>query len=686
MKLVRTVFVIFFCCLLCRSAALVERVGSTAFIQLDARSFADLDLRQQSFVYWLTQAAIAIDPILYDQVSRFGLRQKRVLEAVFVHKQQVDPYIYRRIADFAKLFWGNKGNHNKQTGQKLMPSFTAEELKFALGEAGRRDLIPEADSLRQSFFDAKYEPVITAKNPEDGKDILEASSNNFYSGVKLSDLANFTERYRLNSRVAKVNGRIVEQVYRAGTPDGRVPPGMYAEYLRKANEFLDKARAYATPAQAKAIQDLIRYYQTGEYADWIKFDKDWVQANAPVDFANGFIENYRDARGAKATSQGFVCITDEKLSSTMLKIAANAQYFENHEPWLPRYKKQAPKPPIAKAVEVIVETGDFPVTAIGDNLPNENEIREKFGSKSFLITGNSRAMADAMGFAALEEFALSPEEIARAKKYGQQAEDLRTAMHEVIGHGSGKVNPKLTRDAAYYLKGYAETLEECRADLVALWNMFDPKLKQLGLVSSDEVGKAAYDLAARLMVTQLAHIPKGDTIEEDHERARQLTARYVMETTGAISIENRNGKTYIKVTDYAKMRHGVGTLLSELMRIKAEGDYSAGKALIDRYAVRLDTRLRDQVVMRYHKLNLPTDWTGINPDLIPEFDSAGKISKVTITYPRNYAEQQLAYSAMYNSVPLSATGLHGSDIRAHAAPSTVSSTQRLVAVALPIVR
>jgi dipeptidyl-peptidase-3 len=626
---------------------LVESIGATAFVQLEANSFNGLTPRQQALTYWLTQASIAIDPITYDQFSRFGLRQKELLETVVTHQDKVNASVYTRVLEFTKLFWANKGNHNEQTGQKFLPTFTAQELKHALEQCGRNDLDATVDTVSQSLFDAGFEPILTAKSPQPGKDIIESSSNNFYQGVKLADLKGFPERYRLNSRVVMQDGRLVEQVYRAGTSNGRVRPGLYANYLSRANQYLKKARAYAEPAQAKVIGDLIRYYQTGEYADWIRFGIDWVRNNGPVDFANGFIETYRDARAAKGSMQSFVCITDQKLSSAMLKIADNAQYFEDRAPWDARYKMHGVKPPVAKAVETIVETGDFHVTTIGDNLPNEKEVHEKYGSKSFLFTGSSRVFDQAIGNKVLEEFGASPRQISRDEKYGGEAEELLTAMHEVIGHGSGKLSPKLTQDAGFYLKEYYSTLEEARADLVALWNVFDPKLKELGLVSSDEVGRAMYDAAARVMLTQLSRIPKGDSIEEDHQRDRQLIARYIMDKTGAIAFETRDGKTYVTVTDYKKMRQGVGMLLTELMRIKAEGDYPAIKALIDQYGVRFDSKLRDQVVARYQKLNLPTYWTGINADLNAQFDGAGKITKVAISYPRDYAKQQLGYSAMY---------------------------------------
>lgn len=654
-------------CLLCaagwaqQNKTLVDRVGSTGFLQLEAESFKDLAPGQKALAYWLSQASIAIDPIIYDQLSRFGLRQKAVLELVVAHPDGIDPATYKEIADFTKLFWGNKGNHNENTAQKFLPGFTFEQLKQAALSALKHNagshftaasLAKELDELRPSLFDPNFEPLITAKSPPPGQDILQASSNNFYRDVTMADLLHFQEHNPLNSRLAKINGKLEEEVYRAGTPDHRIKPGLYAEYLGKANSFLAKAAAVADPAQAQVIRDLIRYYQTGDPKDWITFGIAWVQNNEPVDFANGFIEVYRDARGAKGTSQSFVSITDERLNTEMLKIAANAQYFENKAPWAPQYKKENVKPPAAKAVETVIETGDFHVTTIGDNLPNENEIHEKYGSKSFLFTGSTRALNHATGYSSLEEFAASPEEVAIVKKYGDQAEDLLTALHEIIGHGSGKLDPKLTHDPAYYLKEYYSTLEEARADLMGLWNVWDPKLKELGLVSDQQdVAKAMYYDAARVAITQLRRIPKGDTIEEDHARDRQLIVNYIIDKTGAIARETRNGKTYIAIKDFNKMKQGVGMLLAELMRIKAEGDYNAIKALIDKYGVHFDPALRDQVVERYKKLNLPTYWTGINADLTATFGADGKITQVAISYPRDYVKQQLGYSAMYAPRP-----------------------------------
>ncbi len=646
-----------FVCAAGAQTPLVDRVGATGFLQLQAGSFQSLSPREQALGYWLSEAAIAIHPIIFDQLSPFGLRQKRVLEMIVAHPSGVDQSAYPKILAFTKLFWANRGNHNETTAQKFLPDFTFEELRNAGlavikhgGGSGFTDAAfsKEIGELKPSLFDPNFEPMVTAKAPRGGLDILQASANNLYAGVAQADLAKFTEHYPLNSRLVKINGKLEEQVYRAGTPDHRIPPGLYAEYLAKANSYLEKAAALAEPAQAKAIRDLIRFYQTGDPKDWLQFGIDWVANNPRVDFDNGFIEVYRDARGAKGSSQSFVTVTDNRVNELMVKVAANAQYFEDRAPWAPQYRKQGVKPPLAKAVETLIETGDFHVTTVGDNLPNEEEIHQKYGSKSFLFTGSSRALSEAAGNQALDEFAASKEEIEICKKYGDEAEDLMTALHEIIGHGSGQIDPKLTHDPVYYLKEYYSTLEEGRADLMALWNVWDPKIQQLGLASSPDVAKAMYYAAARVALTQLRRIPKGDTIEEDHERDRQLIVNYIRDKTGAIAEETRGGKTYIVIRDFQKMRQGVGQLLAELMRIKAEGDYNAIKALIDKYGVHFDPALRDQVVARYKNLNLPTYWGGINPELTATLQG-GKVSKVDISYPRDFVKQQLGYSSMYSA-------------------------------------
>src|SRR4051812_18293276 len=642
-------------------SSLVERVGDTGFIQLQSASFAQLDDRQKALAYWLTQASIAIDPIVYDQLSRFGLRQKRLLEGIVAHHASVSPAVYPKLRGFTLLFWANRGNHNEITGQKLIPGFTVEDLQQAALKAqaagafstpsgalpplaGAAAVTKEVDELRASFFDPAFEPITTAKTPPPGQDILQASSNNFYQGASLADLKNFQEKYPLNSRIVKDANGVREEVYRAGTSDGRVPAGVYATYLKKAIECLDKARGYADPAQAKVIAGLMRFYETGDPQDWLQFGGDWVQNDATVDFANGFIEVYRDARGAKGTSQSFVTVTDQPVTTVMTNLAKNAAYFEEKAPWDAKYKKRNFTPPVVKAVEVLIETGDFHVGTIGDNLPNEQEIHEEFGTKNFLLLGSSHALSAASA-SSIDAFGASPEEIARSKKYSEEAEDMLTAMHEVIGHGSGQLTAKVQGAPAKFLKEYYSTLEEARADLMGLWNVWDPKLKELNLIKDqEEIARAMYDNAARAPLTQLRRIPKGDTIEEDHQRDRQLIAHYIKDKTGAIEYFDRNGKTYVRVTDYQKMRRGVGQLLAELMRIKAEGDYDGIKTLVDTYGVHFDPRVRDQVVARYKALKLPSYWAGINAEV--SMPAGGPVS---IAYPRDAVRQYLHYGAMYDA-------------------------------------
>ena len=633
-------------------SSLVTRIRDTGFVQLKAESFNDLTADQKMAAYWFSMAAIAVNPIGYDQNSAYGLREKHLLEAILTHSKGIDPVMLKKITDYTMLFWGSQGNHNSFNSKKFLPDFTSAELSAAASQALKNGaqlespvaLAKELQTLEKPFFDPNFEPMLTVKNPPNGQDPLRASSVNYYSGVTLKDLTGFTEHYVLNSRVVKRNGRVMEEVFRAGTPDGKVPAGLYARELGRAIGALQQALPYAPDSQKKVINDLIRYYQTGERSDWIQCGIDWVQDKSNPDFSNGFVEVYKDPRGLKGAMQGFVSVVDTSMSKLMADFVANAGYFEQRAPWLDQYKNPNPKPPVVNAVEMVVETADFNVDTIGDNLPNEDEIHEKYGTKSFVLTGSIRAFNDATGHNVSGEFSATPEIRDRAAKYGDLSENLFTSMHEVIGHGSGILNPKLTHDAAFYIKEYYSTLEETRADLMALWNFWDPKLIEMGAMPSDEVAKAAYDGEATAALTQLHEVPTDDTIEEDHRRGTQLIVNYIRDKTGAIQPVEQNGKIYLVVTDYAKMRQGVGMLLAELMRIKAEGDYDAAKDLITKYGIHFNLAWRDQVVARYNKLDLPTFWVGINPDLELHKGADGKPDGVTISYPRDIVKQQLRYT------------------------------------------
>jgi dipeptidyl-peptidase III len=637
-------------------SSLVVRVGDTGFIQVYADSFNGLSPEQKLDAYWLSMAGVAINPIAFDQDSSYGIPLKHLLEAIVTHPDGIDPAVLKKITDYTMLFWGNHGNHNSFTSRKFLPEFTPEELKAAAEQAlkngaplgGQQQSAAALDSmlqlLQKAIFDADFQPMVTFKNPPNGEDPLQASGNNYYLGVTLKDLVGFTEHYALNSRLVKRNGQLIEEVYRAGTPDGTVPPGRYAHELGLAIDDLQHALPYAPDSQKKVINDLIRYYQTGDRADWIQCGTDWVQDRTNPDFSNGFVEVYKDARGQKGSIQGFVTVVDEAMNKMMTGFAANAGYFEQKAPWDDKYKNPHPNPPIVNADETLIETGDFDVTTIGDNLPNEDEIHEKYGSKSFIFTGSIRALNSATGTKVAQEFANTQAEIERATKYGDLAENLFTAMHEVIGHGSGKMNPRLTGEPASYLKEYYSTLEETRADLMALWNFFDPKLVEMGVMPTYDVARAAYDGEARAALVQLREVPTGDTIEEDHRRGTQLIVNYIRDKTGAIQPITRDGKIYMVVTNYSRMRDGVGMLLAELMRIKAEGDYDAAKALITQYGIHFNTGWRDQIVARYKSLGLPTYWVGINPELELHKGEGGQPDTVTISYPRDYQKQQLRYA------------------------------------------
>jgi dipeptidyl-peptidase-3 len=635
-------------------SSLAARVGETGFIQLTTDSFAGLTADQKMDAYWLSRAAIAVDPIAYDQNSADGLREKHLLEAILTHARGIDPAVQKKIAEYTMLFWGNKGNHDTNTAVKFLPEFTPDELRAAAEQASKNGallgsatgLARELQELDKAIFDPDYQPKLVQKNPPNGEDILAASSENFYDGVTMKDLAGFTEHYALNSRLEKVDGKLVEDVYRAGTPEGvvpAIPPGKYARELSLAIRDLQQAVKYAPPSQQKVINDLIRYYQTGERADWIRTGIDWVKDKSNPDFSNGFVEVYKDPRGQKGAIQGFVSIVDDKMNKLTTGFGANLGYFEQHAPWDDKYKNPNPTPPFVNAVEMVAETADFSVGTIGDNLPNEDEIHEKYGSKSFILTGSIRALNSAIGNSVGDEFFATQEEKDRARQYGDLAENLETAMHEVIGHGSGKVTARVGHDPEAFIKEYYSTLEESRADLMALWSFWDPKLIEMGVMPNTEVAKAAYDSEARAALAQLHEVPTGDTIEEDHRRGTQLIVNFIRDKTGAIQPVERDGNVYLQVTDYAKMRQGVGMLLAELMRIKAEGDYDAAKDLITKYGIHFNPAWRDQVVARYKKLDIPEKWVGINPDLQLRRGPGGKMD-VTISYPRDFAQQQLAYA------------------------------------------
>ncbi|HEY0513591.1 MAG TPA: peptidase M49 [Thermoanaerobaculia bacterium] len=628
---------------------LVGRLGDRGFLQVESPSFSKLPLQQKLLAYHLAQAAIQLDPIFYDQMAAYGLTAKRLLGALAERPERLPAAARKAIVDYATQFLGSGGNHNETTGAKFLPGLSFEAFSQAAEQARsqgarlgtREQLARTLKELQAPLFDPRFQPKITEKNPPPGQDILTASSNNYYQGVTLKDLAGFVERHPLNSRLVKRNGKLVEEVYRAGTPDGKILPGLYARELAAVDRELEAAAGVADPRQARVLRALVHFYQTGDLKDWHDFNVLWIQNDATVDFASGFIEVYRDARGAKGSAQMLVAVVDQKLQPLMRNLAANAIYFERKAPWDDRYKKLDVKPPVGKAIETVVASGDFHVTTIGDNLPNEQDVRERYGTKSLFLTSSINAIGATRGAKVAIEFLPNPDEGTLYAKYGTWADNLHTALHEVIGHGSGKA--AVPNDPATYLRETYNTLEEARADLVAYWNIYDPKLAELGVTDVREVGRELYRQVARAGLVALKNYPTGSSAEEDHDRARLLVANYLIEAGGFERIR-QNGRWYITVKDYDKAHAAVGRLLAEIMRVKAQGDYAGGKALVDKYGIHFDPAVRDQVIARYKALGLPTYFSGVYADLAPVKDKTGKVTDVAISYRRDFLAQQLAWA------------------------------------------
>jgi len=634
---------------------LIGQAGPFAMVQIYADGFDKLSPRERLLAYHLAEAGIAGDPIYYDQIADYGLELKQLLEGIWTHSDGIDPDALAKIRSYTQLVWIQHGNYNLDSSRKFLPVFTPAELQAAARRAlenganlGAR-AIPELnallDRLSRPIFDAGYKPMLTVKAPPAGQDKLAASSNNLYVGVTSAEVARFTQKYELNSRLVKRAGRLVEEVYRAGTPDGRVPAGRYAPFLNRSIAHLEQAAQYAEPAQAEVIRKLIRYYQTGEKTDWYDYNIAWVGLASNVDFIHGFVEVYLDALGSKGAWESVISFVNTEQTHLMRSFAGHAQYFEGRAPWLDAYKKQGVKPPVANVITVLSETGESgPTSPSGINLPNEQDIRQQHGTKSVLLLNVSDAYSAAVGSKAIEEFSGTPEEIERGKQHYVESRKLLVMMHEVLGHGSGKVSPKLTSDPRTYLKEYYSTLEEARADLVALWNFGDPKLDEMGIANREELLRAAYDAEARSALTMLYRYPHGDQVEEDHDRGNQMIVQYLIRNFSCIEPVTRDGKVYLRVTDYAKMREGVGKLLAELMRIKAEGDYDAIRNLVSTYGVKLNTEWRDQVQLRATAIGLPTRGAFISPILEPVRDAQGQIVDARVRYTQDLAEVMLNYS------------------------------------------
>ena len=631
---------------------LLERIDDAAVSQLYADGFVDLPLREKVLVWHLYQAAIAGRDIYYDQRYVHNLEMRDVLEAILTHADGVEAATRAEIERYTKLFWINTGPYNNLTARKFVLKCTPAALAAAAQAAARAGAVFPLTGgetldrllarLEPMFFDPAVDPMVTAKTPPAGQDILTASANNLYEDVSLADLEGIEERYPLNSRLVMRDGRLVEEVYRVGS--------RYGTYIAAIVSHLEAAIPYATEPMARALRALAAFYRSGETTDREAYDIAWVEdTDSPVDTINGFVEVYLDARGVKGAWEALVFHVNPEKTADIKAIARDAQWFEDRMPWDPKYRKQGVKGVSANAIDVIIETGDSgPVTPVGINLPNDQTVRERHGSKSVSLSNVTEAYDKATLPAFRTEFAWSPEEVARTEKWNAFAGELTTHLHEVIGHGSGKVSEHLGGNPHLALKEQFSAIEEARADLVALYFLPDARLVELGIVTAEdheEIVRTEYEAYTRNALVQLRRVREGTQIEEDHMRNRQMIVRWLMAHTRAIERRTRDGKTYFVMTDPAAFREGVGRLLADVQRIKGEGDYAAARALFEEYGIHFEGTLRDEVVARVDRLNLPSYTGFVMPKLDAVRDRDGRMVDVTISYPRDLTAQMLEYSA-----------------------------------------
>jgi dipeptidyl-peptidase III len=631
---------------------LLERVDDAAIVQLYADGFSSLPLKQKTLIYHLYEAALAGRDIFIDQRHKDALEMRGVFEQVIAYPQGVDATTLAAVQRYAKLFWLNNGPYNNLTARKFVLACTPQQFKDAVtasAKAGAHFTLSGSETIDQKiarlspmFFDPNVDPIVTNKTPGPGKDILQSSANNLYSGVSMADLKGFTEKYGLNSRLVKQNGKLVEEVYKVG--------GRYSAQITEIVKHLEAAKPFAEPPMVKALDALIKFYQTGEEADRKAYDIAWVQDKvSPVDTINGFIEVYVDPRGIKGSWEALVFYVNQEKTQRIKTLAARAQWFEDHMPWDAKYRKASVQGIVANAIDVIVETGDSgPVTPVGINLPNDQAIREQYGSKSVALANVNEAYDKSAPNTMRSEFSWSPEEAERTQKFATFSGELTTDMHEVIGHASGKQAEGKTNPQAQ-IKEFFSALEEGRADLVGLYFIADPKLAELGIfpaADQDNYVRAEYESYTRNALVQLRRVRQGSQIEEDHMRNRQMIVRWLMANTKAIESRTRDGKSYLVMVDPKAFRDGIGKLLAEVQRIKSEGDYAGAKQLFDTYGIHFDPKVRDEVVARVDKLQLPSYSGFVMPKLEAVRGADGSITEVTISYPQDLTKQMLEYSGV----------------------------------------
>lgn len=645
----------------------VDRFADIEILRYPVPGFNSLPLAQKELIYYLSQAALEGRDILWDQHNRYNLTIRRVCEGIYENymgdKSTGD---WKNFETYLKQIWMANGIHHHYSEDKIMPLFSEDYFVKLVksvdpGRMPFRDGMA-ADETLSEILPVMFNPAVMPRRMSQapGTDIVQTSAVNFYEGVTQKEVEDFYNAmkdpndntpvsYGLNSKVTKVNGVVTEQVWKLD--------GMYGKAIERIIGWLEKAAAVAeNDHQKQTINSLISFYKTGNLNTFDDYSVQWVtDTTSRVDFINGFIETYTDPMGLKGSWESMVNFKSIEASERTRTISENAQWFEDNSPIDDRFKKEEVKGVSAKVITAAILGGDcYPATPIGINLPNADWIRRDHGSKSVTIDNITFAYdkaAEGNGFK--EEFMWSDAERERAKKYGTLTDNLHTDLHECLGHGSGKLLPGVSTDV---LQAYASPLEETRADLFALYYLADPKLVELGLLPDQEAYKAEYySYIMNGVMTQLTRIQPGKQIEQAHMRNRALISRWVIEKGAADSVvvlKERDNKTYVVVNDYDKLRSLFGQLLSEVQRIKSEGDFEAGRNLVESYGVKVDPALHAEVLSRYEALNIAPYKGFVNPVYKLVTDENGKVTDVTISYDENYVDQQLRYSRQYSVLPL----------------------------------
>lgn len=635
----------------------VEEFADIKVLRYQIPGWENLSLKEQKLVYYLVEAGLAGRDIMWDQNYRHNLKIREALENIYTLYDGDDTTEeWKAFETYIKRVWFSNGIHHHYSNDKIKPGFSKEYFDTLLAETGTV-LTGEAYEVIFNNKDSKK------VNLDESKGLLEGSAVNFYGpDVTAAEVEAFYKNkkspnpakplsYGLNSKLVKENGQLVEKVWKSG--------GMYGPAIDEIIKWLEKAKGVAeNEKQAKALGLLIEYYKTGDLQTWDDYNVAWVEATeGNIDYINSFIEVYNDPLGYRGSFENIVQIKDFEMSEKMGVLEENVQWFEDNAPLQPEHKKDSVVGVTYKTVIVAGEAGDAsPSTPIGVNLPNSNWIRVAHGSKSVSLGNIIEAYNNAGNSGLLEEFAHDTEEIELEKRYGQDASKLHTALHEVVGHASGKINPGVG-ETKETLKSYASTLEEGRADLVGLYYLMDPKIQELGLTDNwENMGKAAYNRYIRNgLMTQLTRLNLGDNVEESHMRNRQWVSAWVFEKgqkEGVIEKVNRDGKTYFEIKDYQRLRELFGELLKETQRIKSEGDFQAAKNLVENYGVKVDQALHKEVLERNAKFKSPPYSGFVNPELVPVTNAQGEITAIKVIQPVDFATQMLLYSSNYGNLPV----------------------------------